>query len=104
MRILEKSESENSFLFYIYQLQFWRMYSFSHTSNDVLRVSGRTFFFTQRFADPESPGSFRFRKRIKRLPGRRFQVCDNTLLGICVSRRNAVSAGKGRKALQLIED
>lgn len=32
------------------------------------------------------------------------QVCDNTLLGICVSRRNAVSAGKGRKALQLIED
>lgn len=73
---------------------------FSHASNDVLRVSGRIFF--SRSGLPTR--SFRFRKRIKRLPGRRSEVCDNTLLGICVSRRNAVSAGKGRKALQLIED
>lgn len=47
------------------------------------------------------PGSFRFRKRIERLPGRGSPVCDNTPLGICVSRSNAVSArqrGRGPPA------
>ena len=84
----------------------WLFKFFCHLKWYVLYITGQRSYvsFTQQFTDPESPGSFRFRKRIERLRDRRFEVCDNTLLGICVSRRNAVSAGKGGKALRLIED
>lgn len=47
------------------------VYSFV-IQNDIRYIMGHRscVSFTQRFTDPESPGSFRFRKRIERLPGR----------------------------------
>lgn len=70
-------------------------------------VSDRTFPSRNGYRPAVSrPGSFRFRKRMFARPrgGGGSQVCDNTPFGICVSRSNAVSAGKGGKALRLIED
>lgn len=63
----------------------------------MYRGSAVVRFLHAAVTDPESPGSFRFRKRIERAPmhGRRSPVCDNTPYGICVSRRNAVSASEG---------
>lgn len=66
---MDESETRYSF-FYQYAYLVVRILLSYKTIYDITGQRS-CVSFTLRFTDPESPGSFRFRKRIERLPGRR---------------------------------